>query len=125
MTGVTDGRVGVDLERELEWHRRELTAYGYRMLGSPDEAAAPTAHRSPSRSTPGDQPVVVETVDGSIWARAGTADHPDAVVSGPPDALIGLFRAGFEIADADEHGLRIEGDPAAFQRLRPAPATQP
>jgi DNA-binding HxlR family transcriptional regulator len=73
----------------------------------------------------GDQPVVVETVDGSVRARPGTAEHPDAVVSGPPDALIGLLRGRFDIAEADEHGLRIEGDPAALQRLRPAPATEP
>ena len=73
----------------------------------------------------GDQAVVIETVDGSVWARPGTADHPGADVSGPPNALIGLFRARFDIADADEQGLRIEGDPAALQRLRPAPTTRP
>jgi hypothetical protein len=73
----------------------------------------------------GDQPVVVETVDGGIWARPGTADHTGAVVSGPPNALIGLFRTRFDIADADEQGLRIERDPAALQRLRPAPTTRP
>jgi DNA-directed RNA polymerase specialized sigma24 family protein len=33
----TDGRVDVDLERDLEQHRRELTGYCYRMLGSPHE----------------------------------------------------------------------------------------
>jgi hypothetical protein len=72
----------------------------------------------------GDQPVIVETVDGSVRARRGIADHPDTVVSGPPDALIALLRGQLDLAEADEHGLRIEGDPAAFQRLQPAPSTQ-
>lgn len=73
----------------------------------------------------GNEPVIVETVDGSVRARAGTAEHPDAVVSGAPDALIALLRGHLDIAEAEEHGLRIEGDLAALQRLRPAPSTQP
>ena len=71
----------------------------------------------------GDQPVVVETVDGSVRARPGTVDDPDVVVSGPPDELIALLRGRIGIAEAAKRGLRIEGDPAALQRLQPAPAT--
>jgi hypothetical protein len=123
VTSVPEERVGVDLERDHEGDRRELTAYGYRMLGSPDGAA--TGHRSPSRSTRATSPWSSRPSTKAIGARPGTADHPDAVVSGPLDALIGLCRAGFDIAKAPEHGLRIEGDPAAFQKLRPAPVTQP
>jgi DNA-binding HxlR family transcriptional regulator len=73
----------------------------------------------------GDQPVIVETVDGSVRARPGTADHPDAVVSGAPDALIALLRGQLDIAEANEHELRLEGRPAALQRLQPTPSTQP
>jgi hypothetical protein len=69
--------------------------------------------------------VIVETVDGSVRARPGTADHPDVVVSGAPDALIGLLRGRFDIAEADQHGLHIEGDPTVLRGLQPAPATQP
>src|SRR4051794_33772651 len=40
----------------------------------------------------GDSPIVVETADGKIRVHAGAAEHPDAVVTGDPDVVIGLLR---------------------------------
>lgn len=73
----------------------------------------------------GGQPLIVETNDGSVRARPGTADHPDAVLAGPPDAVIGVLRSRLDIAEARRQGVRIEGDLAAIRRLQPTPSPQP
>ena len=73
----------------------------------------------------GGQPLIVETIDGSVRARSGTADDPDAVLAGPPDAVIGVLRSRLDIAEARRRGLRIEGDIAAIRRLQPTPSPQP
>jgi Bacterial protein of unknown function (DUF899) len=64
-------------------------------------------------------------LDGSVRARPGTADDPDAVLAGPPDAVIGVLRSRLDIAEARRRGLRIEGDMAAIRRLQRTPSPQP
>jgi DNA-binding HxlR family transcriptional regulator len=83
--------------------------------GAPDEAPLTLQVRT------GDEPLVV-TVDGSVRARPGTADHPVLVLEGPPDLIVGLLLGRLTVADATERGLRVEGDPAVLRRLEPAPA---
>jgi DNA-binding HxlR family transcriptional regulator len=73
----------------------------------------------------GDQPLIVETIDGGVRARPGTAEDPDVVLTGPPDAVIGVLRSRLDIAEAQRRGLRIEGDIAAIRRLQPIPSPQP
>src|SRR4051812_3355243 len=48
----------------------------------------------------GDGPVVVETVDGAIRVRPGSADHPDAVISGDADVVINLLRGSVDLRGA-------------------------
>ena len=69
----------------------------------------------------GDQPVVVATDDGAIRAHAGTAEHPDAVVTGDPEVVIGLLRGQFDLRAAKRLGLKVEGDAAALARVAPRP----
>jgi len=67
----------------------------------------------------GDQPVVVETDDGAIRVHAGSAEHPDAVVTGDPEAVIGLLRGQFDLRAAKRQGVRVEGDTEALARVKP------
>jgi len=69
----------------------------------------------------GDQPVVIETDDGAIRVHAGTAEHPDAVVSGDPEVVIGLLRRQFDLRAAKRKGLRVDGDATALARVQPKP----
>jgi DNA-binding HxlR family transcriptional regulator len=66
----------------------------------------------------GDQPVVVETADGRVQVHAGSAEHPDAVVSGDPEVLMGLLRGALDMRTAKRQGLRVEGDAKAFARVQ-------
>jgi DNA-binding HxlR family transcriptional regulator len=66
----------------------------------------------------GDEPMVVETVDGHVRARPGTVENPDAVLSGPPGPVMAVLLGLLTIAEATSRGLRIEGDRAAVERLR-------
>jgi DNA-binding HxlR family transcriptional regulator len=66
----------------------------------------------------GDQPLVLETADGRVRARTGTADEPDAVISGDPQLVMGVLSGGLELAEAKRGGLRYEGDPKALSRVR-------
>jgi DNA-binding HxlR family transcriptional regulator len=80
--------------------------------GRPDEPPLTIQLRT------GDEPLVV-SVDGSVRAEAGTAEHPDAVLEGPPDLIVGLLLGRLTVADAKQHGLHVEGDLAAVRRLEP------
>jgi DNA-binding HxlR family transcriptional regulator len=65
----------------------------------------------------GDEPAVVETVDGVVRSRAGTAAHPDAVLAGPPRLVIGAVLGRIGLDEARARGLAYEGDPDALGRL--------
>lgn len=69
----------------------------------------------------GDQAMLLETVDGTVRARAGTTEHPDAVMSGPPKLVVGVLLGAIDLSDAVERGLVYEGDPAALTRLQRQP----
>jgi hypothetical protein len=68
----------------------------------------------------GDQPMVLETHDGTVKARQGSAEHPDAVLVGPPRLILGFLVGGMELADVEAAGVRHEGDAKAFDRIRGA-----
>ena len=67
----------------------------------------------------GDEPMVVETVDGTVHARPGPAEDPDAVLTGPPRLILGVLTGKLDLADARERGLRYEGDPETLRRVQP------
>lgn len=65
----------------------------------------------------GDQPVVIETVDGAVRVRPGTAAQPDAVLTGPPPLIMDVLMRDLALATARERGLDFEGDPEALRRV--------
>ena len=56
--------------------------------------------------------------DGRVSFRPGPADPPDLVLSGPPDAIIGLLGGQLSAEAAAEHGVTILGDARGLDRLR-------
>jgi DNA-binding HxlR family transcriptional regulator len=66
----------------------------------------------------GDEQLVVEASGGRVRARTGTAAEPDAVVHGPPDAVLGVVMGFLEPGGQRARNVTIDGDPAALARLR-------
>ncbi len=73
----------------------------------------------------GDEPMVLETVEGKIRARRGSAENPDAVLTGPPRLVIGVLSGRVNLDDARREGLEFDGDPKFLRRVRSSstPAT--
>ena len=112
-----------------------LGAWGAPLLGSASADAAFRSHwlalplelqltdREPDRPPvtievrTGDQPVVVEAVDGTVRVRPGTAPDPDATVSGAPPPVLSLLLGELDLATARAQGVAVEGDPDALRRL--------
>lgn len=65
----------------------------------------------------GDEPMVIEAVEGRVRTRRGTADHPDAVLEGRPGLILGLFAGRFDLAEARRRGLRFKGSQRVLSRL--------
>ena len=65
-----------------------------------------------------DQPFVLELRDGAVQTRLGSAESPDATVTGPAKGVMGLVLGLVEPRAAKESGLTYEGDPAALERIR-------
>jgi DNA-binding HxlR family transcriptional regulator len=72
----------------------------------------------------GEQPMLIEARDGVVSTHPGTSEHADAVLSGPPQLVLGLISGAIEHDDALDRGLGFEGAPDALARLRRSgPAT--
>jgi DNA-binding HxlR family transcriptional regulator len=65
----------------------------------------------------GDEPIVIETRDGAIHAHLGSAETPDATLTGPPKPILGLLLGRLALADAQADGVDYEGDPAILERV--------
>ena len=72
----------------------------------------------------GDEPILIETVNGSVRARRGHADRPDAVITGSPSQVLGLLTGRLDPAEARSRGLKIEGSEDAVLRVRGAQPAQ-
>ncbi|MCW3018487.1 MAG: hypothetical protein JWN10_795 [Solirubrobacterales bacterium] len=70
----------------------------------------------------GEQPMLIEARDGAVSTRPGTSEHADAVLSGPPQLVLGLISGALGHDDAVSRGLSFEGAPEALARLRPRPS---
>jgi DNA-binding HxlR family transcriptional regulator len=66
----------------------------------------------------GDQPMLIEAREGAITTRAGTSEHPDAVLSGPPQLVLGVVTGELDPDEAIESGLTFEGNRQALERLQ-------
>jgi DNA-binding HxlR family transcriptional regulator len=65
----------------------------------------------------GDQPIVIETHDGTIHTRLGSADSADATLTGPPKPILGLLLGLLQPADATANGVEYHGDPTILDRI--------
>jgi DNA-binding HxlR family transcriptional regulator len=65
----------------------------------------------------GDQPIVIETKDGSIHTHLRPAHSPDATLAGPPMPIMGLLLGLLKLADAEAHGVSYQGDPTILDRI--------
>ncbi len=68
----------------------------------------------------GEQPMLIETRDGTIRTRPGTSEQADAVLSGPPQLVLGLLSGALDAEEATRKGLRFDGAREALQRLQVA-----
>jgi DNA-binding HxlR family transcriptional regulator len=66
-----------------------------------------------------DQPIVIETSGGAVHTRIGSAEKPDAVLTGTPRAIAGVISGNMTLAAARRSGLHYEGDPKVLRRLQP------
>jgi DNA-binding HxlR family transcriptional regulator len=67
-----------------------------------------------------DEPIVLETREGAIRARAGRAhgaDGADATIAGEPTPIMGLLLGMMQRADAEAGGVSIQGDPSVLDRI--------
>jgi DNA-binding HxlR family transcriptional regulator len=69
----------------------------------------------------GDQPILLETRDGTVAARPGPAvgdgDGADATITGEPRPVMGLLLGILGVRDAEAVGVTYVGDPAILDRL--------
>jgi DNA-binding HxlR family transcriptional regulator len=69
----------------------------------------------------GEQSMLIEARDGAITTRPGTSEHADAVMSGPPQLVLGVLTGALDPEEAAAKGFRFDGDRDALERLRPQP----
>jgi hypothetical protein len=67
----------------------------------------------------GDRPLVIETADGSVTTRPGSAEDPDLVLAGPPELIVSVLTGKLDFVQARAQGLQYEGDPKALRRVQP------
>jgi DNA-binding HxlR family transcriptional regulator len=65
----------------------------------------------------GDQPLVIETRDGTIRTRLGHVDSADATLTGPPMPILGLLLGLVTFTDAKANGVDYRGDPTVLDRI--------
>ncbi len=86
------------------------------------EDAAPSEPPITIALRTGDEPIVLQTTDGSVSAQLGTAADPDLILSGPPLLLLAVLLDRITVAGARHRGLTYDGDLKLLRRLRPSPA---
>jgi DNA-binding HxlR family transcriptional regulator len=67
----------------------------------------------------GDEPAVtMESSEGEVHFRVGSATAPDLVLTGPPDAIIGLLAGRLDRRGAEAQGVNVLGDADTLAELR-------
>jgi DNA-binding HxlR family transcriptional regulator len=70
----------------------------------------------------GAEPMLLVLADGEVRARFGSVENPDATLSGPPNALMGMLSGQLELDAARSLGLELDGDESVIRRLQPLAA---
>jgi hypothetical protein len=80
--------------------------------------------RTPSRAAvqielrTGESPMVLETTGArEVRVRSGSAESPHAVLTGPPELIIGVLVGRIDQPTARKRGLRVDGDIKALARF--------
>jgi DNA-binding HxlR family transcriptional regulator len=68
----------------------------------------------------GDQPLLLQTMDGQVRVTPGTIADPDATLTGTPSLVAGLISGAIDLATAQATGLDFDGDPEALRRVQPS-----
>jgi DNA-binding HxlR family transcriptional regulator len=67
----------------------------------------------------GGAPMTVRSTGGRVVVEDGHAAAPDLVLTGPPDAIIGLLARRLALDEAKGRGVAVTGDVRPLRRLRP------
>jgi DNA-binding HxlR family transcriptional regulator len=67
----------------------------------------------------GEQLMHLETVDRAVHVRPGSAEHPNAVLTGTPRLVLGVLTGMLKLDDARDLGLLCAGDQEAVRRVQP------
>jgi DNA-binding HxlR family transcriptional regulator len=67
----------------------------------------------------GDELMTIRSANGRVSVHTGRAAAPDLVLTGPPDAAVGLLARRIDRTEAQARGLAITGDGRLLRRLRP------
>lgn len=70
----------------------------------------------------GGEPVLLEVAGGEIHARARNGEEPDASLSGPPQAVLGILSGRLDLSAARAMGLELRGDEKVIRRVQPLAA---
>ncbi|MBF8190010.1 transcriptional regulator [Nonomuraea sp. K274] len=66
-----------------------------------------------------EEPMTIRSAKGRVSVHPGRAAAPDLVLTGPPDAAVGLLTHRIDSAEAKTRGLAVTGDVQLLRRLRP------
>jgi DNA-binding HxlR family transcriptional regulator len=69
-----------------------------------------------------EEPMLIETREGEVLIRPGSAAQPDAMLSGSPHLILALVSGHLELAAAEALGLLCEGSRESVMRVLPEPA---
>ena len=64
---------------------------------------------------------LLETSEGSVRLALGRIEDPDAVLSGPAHAVLGLLTGHVDLDRAGTMGVKYDGAPAVLERVLPDP----
>jgi len=84
------------------------------------KAASPTT----IQIVAGDESIVLMVDRGALTPRLGSDPHADVIVTGDPDAILGLLTGFLDARSAAKAGVTISGDVDVLGRIRPASVPQ-
>ncbi len=80
---------------------------------------APERHPISIELRTGEEPMQVEVAGGAVRIHPGSAKHPDAVLTGTPQLILGVLAGKLGLAEARAAGLRYDGDIEVLRRVQP------
>jgi hypothetical protein len=66
-----------------------------------------------------EEPLLIETVSGTVRIRPGSVENPDAVLGGPPELVLAVLLGKLGLPAARARGLHYEGAIATLNRVQP------